>query len=415
MPGRIWRKGIIENMIAFLKYLRGYLRIRVWGFSPERFMNLCSNRNILLWDIVREGEVYYMCISLKGFRKLRDIARKTGTRVVICSRHGLPFFVPTLLSRKAFILGLLFAVAFWIWSSFYIWDIEIQGNHQITEDVFITFLKKEQVVIGMQKGALDIGTLEKEIRRQFSQITWISAKLAGTKLVIDVKENDAPIIVPREEVVTGEDLVASHGGVVLSMLVRKGVPKVAVGDVVEQGTVLVEGKVPVFQEDGLVRAYHYVRADADIVLEYKASFQDTLPFEHIQKRYTGRTKRQYFLRLGKREWRTSGDQPFLQGDSVVRSGRPLVFEKLSVPVFWGFTEYREYQNVEYDYTLEKAEYKLQEKLKAFLETLAEKGVQIIEKDVKIRKNKKGMELIANLSVIKQTGKEEAIQGTDKKE
>ena len=69
-------------MIVFLKYLRGYLRIRVWGFSPERFMNLCSNKGILLWNITRQGDAYEMCIDIKGFRQLRPIVRKTGTRAV---------------------------------------------------------------------------------------------------------------------------------------------------------------------------------------------------------------------------------------------------------------------------------------------------------------------------------------------
>ena len=73
-------------MINLLKFLRGYVRIRVWGFAPERFMNLCSSRNILLWDITKEKDVYEMCISLGGFRKLKGIARTTRTRVVILKR-----------------------------------------------------------------------------------------------------------------------------------------------------------------------------------------------------------------------------------------------------------------------------------------------------------------------------------------
>ena len=41
-------------MVELLKNLKGYLRIKVWGFSPERFINLCGNKDILLWDIVKE-------------------------------------------------------------------------------------------------------------------------------------------------------------------------------------------------------------------------------------------------------------------------------------------------------------------------------------------------------------------------
>ena len=48
----------------FFRYLQGYLKIRVWGYSPERFMNLCSNRGILLWDITRREADYLMYICL---------------------------------------------------------------------------------------------------------------------------------------------------------------------------------------------------------------------------------------------------------------------------------------------------------------------------------------------------------------
>lgn len=124
-------------MIAFLKYIKGYVRIRIWGMAPERFMNLCSNRDLLLWDIVKDGDVYTMCISLKAFYELRPIARKTGTRVVILQRVGLPFFMPVIWARKIFCLGLLLSVAFWILSSYFVWDIECNGNYQITDDIMM--------------------------------------------------------------------------------------------------------------------------------------------------------------------------------------------------------------------------------------------------------------------------------------
>lgn len=370
-------------MIGFLKYMRGYLRIKVWGFSPERFMNLCSNKEILLWDITRDGEIYYMNISLKSFYRLKSIARKTGTRVAICKRYGLPFFIPTLQQRKVFIIGLMLAIAFWFWSSFYIWDIEIQGNYQITKDQFESFLEQNQVRIGMGKKALDIPELEKEIRKKFTQVTWTSAKLSGTKLLIHIKENDAPIIEETEEESGGYDLVAEYDGTIVSMIVRSGVPMVNIGDVVEKGTVLVDGKVPIYNDDTTIREYKYVRADADIILEHTKTVHETLPFDYVQKEYTGRTKERYFLRLGEKEWKMPENRPFLIYDSVIKSSRPVLFEKLSIPIYMGSYTYREYQNVEYEYTLDEAEALLNEKIIAFIAELNEKGVQIIEKNVKI--------------------------------
>ena len=373
-------------MVEFLKYVRGYLRIRVSGFSPERFMNLCSNKGILLWKIEREGDVYYMNIHLDGFRALRPIVRKTGTKVAVLERCGLPFFLPKLFRRKAFIGGLMLAVAFWMVSSLFIWDIQTSGNYRITDDVFDTFLREQQVTVGMKKSGLDIGALEKEIRRTFPEITWASARLSGTKLLIEIKENDAPIITQQAAAEKGSELVTDYDGTIVAIIVRSGVPKVKVGDAVAKGDVLVAGNVPVYNEDATVREYLYVDADADIWLEHAMSFSARLPFDYIQKEYTGRTKKRFYLRIGNHEWKMPQERPFLVYDSLIRESRPLVFEKLAIPVYQGSYTYREYKNVEHEYTLEQAETLLSEKLRTFLASLEEKGVQISEKDVKIDTN-----------------------------
>ena len=370
-------------MIGFLKYLKGYLRIKVWGFSPERFMNLCSNREILLWDITRDGEIYYMNISLKSFYQLKGIARKTGTRVAICKRYGLPFFMPTLLQKKVFLAGLFLTVFFWLWSSLYIWNIEINGNYQITNDVLLSFLTQNEVKIGMRKKELQIENLEKEIRKTFPQVIWTSAKLSGTKLIIDMKENDKPVIQEKTKEEGGYDFVSEFEGTIVSMIVRNGVPLVNIGDTVEKGTVLVDGKVPIYNDDATIREYTYVRADADILLEHTKTFHADLPFDYVRKEYTGRTKERIFIRLGEREWKMPENRPFLLYDSVIKANRPLVFEKLSIPVYLGSYTYREYLNVEYEYTLDQAETLLTKKIIVFLKELEEKGVQIIEKNVKI--------------------------------
>lgn len=161
-------------MTEWVKRLQGYVKIRVWGFAPQRFINLCSNKGILLWNIEKQEDVYTMCIGLRSFYELRPIARKTKVRVVISERYGLPFFVPGMLRRKAFLAGLFLAVAFWLISSLFVWDIQVTGNYQVTDDVFYSFLEQEGIHTGMRRSELNIGELEKQIRRKFSQVTWTS-------------------------------------------------------------------------------------------------------------------------------------------------------------------------------------------------------------------------------------------------
>ena len=79
-------------LIRLLKWYQGYLLIYLRGFAPERFLNLCRNKNIFLWGLHQTDDGYECYISLKGFFKIRPIARKTKTRPVIRCRIGFPFY-----------------------------------------------------------------------------------------------------------------------------------------------------------------------------------------------------------------------------------------------------------------------------------------------------------------------------------
>ncbi len=184
----------------------------------------------------------------------------------------------------------------------------------------------------------------------------------------------------------GRDLISEYNGTIAAMIVRSGVPKVAIGDSVEQGTLLVEGKVPVFNEDATIREYQYVNADADILLEHTINFTTSLPFDHVEKVYTGREEKSYYVKLGEEAYKLPEERPFQVYDSLIRESRPIALEKLSIPIYWGEVTHREYHNMEYTYTLEEAKEILNQKLMEFIASLEEKGVQIIEKNVRIEKS-----------------------------
>ena len=400
-------------MIEFLKFLKGYVCIRVSGFSPERFMNLCGNRNILLWNIRKEEDVYYMCLSIAGFYRLKPIVKKTGTKVAIVKRCGLPFFMPGMWKRKIFILGFLLAAAFWFQTSRYIWAIEIQGNFMITEDIMMDFLAENQVFTGMKKGKLNIEELEQNIRKEFYQVTWTSAKLEGTKLTIQIKENDLLDMEEagkREDAMTASNLVAEQDGTVVSMIVREGVPQVTIGQEIKKGDVLVTGNVPVYHEDGTIRKYRYCNADADIVVQHVLPVKETLSLYYEKKNYTRREKKQYYLELfGKTIRFGKNKEPFRSCDSIESRNQLQLLRDFYLPVIYGNRTYREYYVEERKYTNEESKALIQDEYKKIVESLEEKGVQIIEKNVKIETNDLKWVLSGELTVQEKTGKNVAIE------
>ena len=245
-------------MLSFFRFLKGYLWIRVSGFSTERFMNLCSNHGIMLWNITPGKDYYEMYISLSGFYRLKPIVKKTGTRVHVKKKAGFPFVWAKWKKRKVFLLGLLACMISLVILSRFIWAIELNGNQMLTEDMFSDFLVKNHIEQGMLRKDVDIDSFEKALRNEYNFITWTSARIEGTKLVVSVKENSAYIDNDRENrkeetIEEAWDYVSKVDGVIESIVTRQGVPLVAKGSEVKAGDILISGTIPIMGDDGLAK------------------------------------------------------------------------------------------------------------------------------------------------------------------
>ncbi len=377
-------------MLQVIRYLQGYLTIKVWGFSPERFMNLCSNHKIFLWNIRNHGDYYTMNIRLKNFYRLKGFTRKTGTRVVITGRYGLPFLSVRAWKRKIFLLGLFGSLCFWIWMSGFIWAIEVNGNYYVTTDVFQDFLKGNEIQTGMKKKNVDIEKLEEAIRTHFDIVTWTSAQIDGTRLLIQVKENDLIIAEKGEtkeaQVEAGVDLVADKDGTIVSIVTRTGVPKVSAGTQIKRGDILVEGGVPIYNDDSTVKRYDFCNADADIILRCVYSFEEQIAEKYEKKIYTGREREVPFFLIGTKKFKIQVPGNTYENSDLIEEKRQLkLFDNYYLPVYIGENLVREYKIEEKIYTKEEVKMLFEERLQKFIQTLQEKGVQIIEKNVTINK------------------------------
>ena len=53
--------------MSVFMYAEGYVRIKIWGGSPERFIVLCSRKKMFLWNIEARGKYIFANIRLKDF------------------------------------------------------------------------------------------------------------------------------------------------------------------------------------------------------------------------------------------------------------------------------------------------------------------------------------------------------------
>ena len=339
--------GRVTCVISLFRLIQGYLRIKVWGYSPERFMNLCCNHNILLWDIEKCGDdIYSMNISLRGFFQIRPFVKKTGTKVAVLGKFGLPFFIPRLKIHLFFLVGIVGTFIFLFWTTGYIWKIDIEGHKTITGEEMLSFLEEQEIEVGSSKHKISVEELEKAIRNEFSIVTWTSVQIDGTKLWIQIKENDK-ILNVEEKTEEKSHLIANKDGRITSIITRNGVPMVKAGDEVKKGDILVSGQVPIYNDAGEIINYQLYRADADIYLECDYSFNASMPIDYVRHDFTGEEYKSLYFQFFGKEIIFPDYKNTEYCEITEKRNQVQAFKQWFLPVFYGVDYYKEYTSYRY--------------------------------------------------------------------
>lgn len=400
--------------IQLLRLWKGYVRIRITGNSYDRFLNLCAYHNIRLWDLQPAGEAYEADLLKNDFRKLRSIIRKSHTKIKIIERHGLPFFLYRNRKRKIWLAGITAAVFFMFWLSSHIWLITIEGNVSQTNDVLFEYLDTIGIRHGMLKKEVDCRQLASDIRNYFTDFTWVSVKLNGTRLDVSVKEGLNQTDMSEEQdggKETPSDLVAAKSGTVLSIYVRKGLPQVQAGDEVEPGTVLVSGTLPIYDDSGSVKSYQYTSSDADILIRTSVPYEDRIPFTVTKKTYTGSVKKGFLLRIGTFSAGIGSVKNTYQHSEqkrVIRQAK--LFQNFYLPLYAEELEVREYTLDTEIRSKKQVEETANKNFQLFLKNLQEKGVQLFENNVRIEWYEKFCTVSGTVTVGEEAVRREVTTG-----
>lgn len=279
-----------------LNNLAGYLRIRVEGYSPERFLNLCCYHGIFLWNLRPAKGAYEMNIRVRDFRRLRPMVRKSRAKVRITQKRGVPFFIHKYRGRKLFFTGSVIAICLIFLLSSFIWRIQIDGNLARTDEVLLSFLTEKGIACGMAKKNVDCDRIEKDIRMEYDDIIWVSAYVHGSCLKIKVRENpDRKELQTEAEAEAPMDIVAEADGIIQKIITRKGNPLVREGSEVKKGEILVSGSVEVKNDSDEVTGYQYRVSDADIIAQTTVAYTDILDRLHPVWKDTGKKSWRFWI------------------------------------------------------------------------------------------------------------------------
>lgn len=347
-------------------YILGYLNIEVEGIFVERFINICKSKGIFLWNIKMEkGVLLYANIGIRDYRNIRTIAKKTGTRIKIKKKCGIPFILNRYKKRRVFAGILAIAAIFIAVMANFVWNIEISGNEKISKDEILIALADEGLKTGALKGKINTTDVINSIRLKRSDIAWIGITIKGTNAEVKIKESTAaPEIIAQDEFC---NIVANKEGMITKISAQNGTATVKVGDIVKKGDVLVNGYL-----EGKYTGLRYVHAIADIEAKVWYSKKEKFSLNQQVPRETGNLEEKYSLAINNFKinfYKTLSK--FEKYDTICESKRLKLFSNFYLPI-------ELVKNTNKEYVLENVTYTEEELIDISKQRIEEELIEQIE-------------------------------------
>lgn len=318
------------------KYIKGYLTIIVEGLNLEKFLNMSVTKGINFWDIKRLSMTeIQLKVGIKGYLSLRKVLKRTGCKVTIVNKNGLPFFITKLKKRKMLGLGfIIFILLIFVLSSF-IWSVRIKGA-SITDTQNI---EENLAELGVKPGAfkldLSVSDIENNMLIRMKSLSWIKVRLVGTRAEVEVKERILPPeVVPQDKPC---NIIAKKDGIITKIVSSKGDVIVNKGDPVRKGDILVTG---ILQRENADSRYVHAIADVEARTWYESSA--AVPLEKLEKVRTGNICTNIYLVIGSSLIHIKNNNiNYKSYDKIIKSTKLIDTDLFQLPIEIVLEEYHE--------------------------------------------------------------------------
>ena len=274
-----------------LRLIFGYVRVEIEGYYIERFINICQNKKILIWNLKREkGVKLYFNIGIKDFKRIKNIARKTNCKIKIKKKKGIPFLLYKYKKRKIFAIFLVLIVFFIYTSSRYVWNIDVSvedgwGIENIEKDLYNLGLKR-----GIRKASIDTDKIINEIRLKRNDISWMGIDLKGTNAIIKiVKADEKPDLIDSSDYC---NIVAMKSGIITKIIAQNGTALVKEGDEVHKGDILIAGYM-----EGKYTEKRYVHSLGEVQAKIKYQKSEKIYLNQDILKETGNQEKKFQIKF----------------------------------------------------------------------------------------------------------------------
>ena len=343
-------------------YIRGYVRVEIEGYFIERLINLCMKKSILLWSSERKKSTLLNAnVSIKDFRKLTKIAKETKCRLKIKGKKGLPFIFNKYKKRKIFFTFLCLIVMGIITLSNFIWNIQVEGNVNISKEEIINTLKNEGLSIGILKNKINASEIINKMRLERNDLAWIGIEVKGTNAIVKIVEaNPKPEIIEEDEYC---NIVATKAGTIVKVNAINGTPLVKEGDVIKEGTALIGGWL-----EGKFTGIRYVHANGEVKAKVWYSKTCRVDLKQVISSKTGKEENRYSVKINNFQinfYKTLSK--FQKYDTIEKTEKLKLFSDFYLPIEITTKTNQEVIEETVEYSKEEAKQKATEEAKKAIE------------------------------------------------
>ena len=386
-----------------LNYIIGYLRISIEGYYIERFINICKNNKIGIWNLKRDKEINLKFnVGIRDFKEICKIAKKVRCKIKIERKKGLPFLINRYKKRKIFLGFLLIIVILIGISSNFVWNIEIQAEENQEFENIYQDLENSGLKTCKLKSTIDTKEIVNQVRLNREDVAWMGIELKGTNAIVKlVKAEEKPEIIDEEDYC---NIVSDKEGIITKINAQSGTANVKVGDTIKQGDILINGWM-----EGKYTGIRYVHAKGEIEAKVWHTKHKKILYNTTERRETGNVEEKYQIKFNNFKinlYKTLSK--FEIYDTIETENKFKLFSDFYLPISINKITNKEIEEVQKKYSLEEAKNIGIQELQDELDKEIEDKDKIVSKNVNTYENQDGVDIYVTYEVLENIGTNEKI-------
>ena len=280
----------------------GMLKVELTSAEVEDALKAIYSNGITVIQLVKINDLAcQFWVRQNVYPAITLLCKKMGAHLQIVGRRGIYWTIVNFYKRPVLIFGLCTLILLTFFLPTRVFFVRVEGSESIPQRSIIEAAENCGICFGASRREVRSEKMKNALLSAMPELQWAGINTEGCTAVISVREGDRHAQKEEERIVSS--IVAARDGYILAGTVTKGNCFFRIGQVVEEGQLLISG----YTDCGF--RIQAVRAEGEIMAQTNHRARVVTPSEYLLKRETLNASRKYSLIFRKKRinlWKDSG-------------------------------------------------------------------------------------------------------------